>query len=249
MNKCSNCNQDLKLSEIPAFFDGLCKECWNKKQFKAYPFKKGISDKDQQIAELKEKLESTERLRQEALEEGIKCVEGDRETILNLQEELKEKDNLIKTLKELWKQDKEKISNYKTDLYGLEKSVKEIMKIHLTPEEKEIFFKGFERCEEQCASQIAELTLKNKELKQQLDEDKASWLAAMDDVRTFYFEEVSDYKKGIIHAIKSMADIYSSTICCERCGKISSSIYIKTDELMDKLYTVIKDYERAFYGR
>lgn len=57
MSKCSSCNRDLKSSEIPAFFDGLCKECWNKKQLETYPFKKGILEKDQEISALKKALE------------------------------------------------------------------------------------------------------------------------------------------------------------------------------------------------
>lgn len=274
MNKCGNCNRDLKSSEIPAFFDGLCKECWNRKQFKAYPFKKGISDKDQQIAELKEKLESTEQLRQEALEEGIKCVERDKETILNLQEELKGKDNLIRTLKELWKEDKEKISNYKTDLYGLEKSVEEIKKIKLKPEEKEIYVKGFERCEEQCASQIAGLTLENKQFKRQLRKQNKEILklkqcldkllqptCTYDEIREIIVEDEEEAKdwaikmlnndlkilpREIIEKIKEIVLYLSTATYCEKCGNITTNNYIETDMLVDKLNIVLKDYEEIY---
>lgn len=89
--------------------------------------------------------------------------------IAELQQQLKEKELLVETLKELRKQDNIIISNYKTDLYGLKKSVEEIKKIKLKPKEKEIYVKGFENCERQCASHIADLTLENKELKEQLE--------------------------------------------------------------------------------
>lgn len=194
---------------------------------------------DKEITEFKQRLEITEHLRQKALNEGLKVAERDRDIIEGLQKQLEEKEHLLETFRKLKREDNEIISNYKTDLYGLKKSVEEIKKIKLRPEEKEIFYKGFEHCERQCANQIASLTLENKELKQLLDERNTKEEEALDAMRCFYFEEVSNYKKGIINAIKSMADTYS----------ISSPIYIKTDEFMDKLYAVIKKYERFFYGK
>lgn len=52
-----------------------------------------------QVEELKQQLKGTEQLRQEALEEGIKCGERDRDKILELQRQLEEKDKEIESLR------------------------------------------------------------------------------------------------------------------------------------------------------
>lgn len=53
--------------------------------------------------------------------------------------------------------EKQKNDNYHTEKYGLDKPVEELRKIKLTPKEKEIYYKGFDNCERQFATHIAEL--------------------------------------------------------------------------------------------
>ena len=65
--------------------------------------------------------------------------------------------------------EKQKNDNYHTEKYGLDKPVEELRKIKLTPKEKEIYYKGFDNCERQFATHIAELEQqleeKEKEIK------------------------------------------------------------------------------------
>lgn len=149
MSKCIKCNQDLKPNEIPAFFDGLCKDCWNKKQYETYPFKKGIADKDQQIAELKQQLEHYK---------GSKLEDYSNE-IRKLKQQLAEKDKEIEELKEKTK------TIVSTAYYQLARTT-EIIKLkeqlHTQPKEiveKIKHFIGEDACgyeEEQFAKDIAE---------------------------------------------------------------------------------------------
>ena len=64
MSKCKICRNELKGIETTNWFDGLCEKCWQEKHYVEYPFKKGIYEKDQQIADLEAKLEErTEQLK------------------------------------------------------------------------------------------------------------------------------------------------------------------------------------------
>lgn len=56
MSKCEICGNELKGIETTNWFDGLCEKCWQEKNYVEYPFKKGISEKNKQIAELKQQL-------------------------------------------------------------------------------------------------------------------------------------------------------------------------------------------------
>ena len=58
--------------------------------------------------------------------------------------------------------------NYKTEKYGLDKTIQELRKVKLSFPEKEWYYKGFENCERQMSSHIADLTLEVKQLRQQL---------------------------------------------------------------------------------
>ena len=95
--------------------------------------------------------------------------------ISDLEAKLAEKDKEIERLKEsngvteaLYKNYYTQLQNYKSKLYNID--IPKLRKKHLTPEEKEIYYKGFENCERQISSHIADLTLEVKELKQQLAE-------------------------------------------------------------------------------
>ena len=76
-------------------------------------------------------------------------------TELQKQLEKKEKDNQF--FKKMYLSEKQKNDNYHTEKYGLDKPVEELRKIKLTPKEKEIYYKGFDNCERQFATHIAEL--------------------------------------------------------------------------------------------
>ena len=70
----------------------------------------------------------------------------------------------------LSKNSDEVLLNYKTKKYGLDKTIQELRKMKLNLPEKEWYYKGFENCERQISSHIADLTLEVKQLKHQLAE-------------------------------------------------------------------------------
>lgn len=84
--------------------------------------------------------------------------------IAELQKQLEEKEKDNQFLKKMYLSEKTKNDNYHTEKYALDKPVEELRKIKLTPKEKEIYYKGFDNCERQFATHIAEL---QQELKSQ----------------------------------------------------------------------------------
>ena len=85
--------------------------------------------------------------------------------IAELKKQLEEKEKDNQFLKNMYLSEKTKNDNYHTEKYGLDKPVQELRKIKLNPKEKEIYYKGFDNCERQFATHIAEL---QQQLKQQL---------------------------------------------------------------------------------
>ena len=77
--------------------------------------------------------------------------------IAELQKQLEEKEKDNQFFKKMYLSEKQKNDNYHTEKYGLDKPVEELRKIKLTPKEKEIYYKGFDNCERQFATHIAEL--------------------------------------------------------------------------------------------
>lgn len=77
--------------------------------------------------------------------------------IEELQKQLEEKEKDNQFLKKIYLSEKQKNDNYHTEKYGLDKPVEELRKIKLNPKEKEIYYKGFDNCERQFATHIAEL--------------------------------------------------------------------------------------------
>lgn len=82
-----------------------------------------------------------------------------------LKKQVEDKNNEIENLKEndrithvLYKNIYTQLQNYKNQLYDVDLS--KIRKKKLTFEEKEIYYKGFENCERQIASNIADITIK-----------------------------------------------------------------------------------------
>lgn len=90
--------------------------------------------------------------------------------IADLEAKLAESENKFIAANNLRKNSNEVLLNYKTKKYGLDKTIQELRKIKLSLPEKEWYYKGFENCERQMSSHIADLTLEVKELKQQLAE-------------------------------------------------------------------------------
>ena len=90
--------------------------------------------------------------------------------IANLEAKLAESEKKFIVANNLRKNADEVLLNYKTEKYGLDKTIQELRKMKLSLPEKEWYYKGFENCERQMSSHIADLTLEVKELKQQLAE-------------------------------------------------------------------------------
>ena len=119
--------------------------------------------------------------------------------IAELQKQLEEREKDNQFLKKMYLSEKTKNDNYHTEKYGLDKPVEELRKIKLTPKEKEIYYKGFDNCERQFATHIAEL-------EQQLHSQPAEIVEKIKefvDGNAYYYEE-EQYAK---HIIKYLDDI------------------------------------------
>lgn len=77
--------------------------------------------------------------------------------IAELQKQLEEKEKDNQFLKKMYLSERIKNDNYHTKKYGLDKPVEELRKIKLNPKEKEIYYKGFDNCERQFSTHIADL--------------------------------------------------------------------------------------------
>lgn len=103
--------------------------------------------------------------------------------IAELKQQIAEKEKDNQFFKKMYLSEKQKNDNYHTEKYGLDKPVEELRKIKLTPKEKEIYYKGFDNCERQFATHIAEL-------QQQLEEKDADIIAL--DVDNYSFKQQID---------------------------------------------------------
>ena len=84
--------------------------------------------------------------------------------IADLEAKLVESEKKFNVANNLRKNSDEVLLNYKTEKYGLDKTIQELRKIKLSLPEKEWYYKGFENCERQMSSHIADLTLEVKQL-------------------------------------------------------------------------------------
>ena len=116
----------------------------------------------------------------DSLYEFAEGIYEDRQRIAELEEQLGEKEKEIVQLKEdyehcndLRKLEVEKNNNYHTEKYGLDKPVEELRKIKLSMPKKEWYYKGFDNCERQFASHIADLTLQIKEKDEEIERQKS----------------------------------------------------------------------------
>lgn len=114
-----------------------------------------------------------------------------REKNQQLKQQLAESEKNFIIANNLRKNSNEVLLNYKTEKYGLDKTIQELRKIKLSLPEKEWYYKGFENCERQMSSHIADLTLEVKELKQQLH----------------------DLPNKIVEEIKEKVNVASGTFC------------------------------------
>ena len=103
--------------------------------------------------------------------------------IADLETKLAECEKKFIVANNLRKNADEVLLNYKTEKYGLDKTIQELRKMKLSLPEKEWYYKGFENCERQMSSHIADLTLEVKELKQQLAEKEEEYQ---------YFKKIAD---------------------------------------------------------
>ena len=90
--------------------------------------------------------------------------------ISDLETKLAESEKKFIVTNNLKKNSDEVLLNYKTRKYGLDKTIQELRKMKLSLPEKEWYYRGFENCERQMSSHMADLTLEIKALKDQLKE-------------------------------------------------------------------------------
>ena len=102
------------------------------------------------------------------IEEHIDLLNQQNKENKQLKQQLAESEKNFIIANNLRKNSNEVLLNYKTKKYGLDKTIEELRKMKLSLPEKEWYYKGFENCERQMSSHIADLTLQVKELKQQL---------------------------------------------------------------------------------
>ena len=100
----------------------------------------------------------------------IDTLNDQQDKISDLEAKLAESEKKFIVANNLRKNSDEVLLNYKTEKYGLDKTIQELREMKLSLPEKEWYYKGFENCERQMSSHIADLTLENNELKQQLAE-------------------------------------------------------------------------------
>lgn len=137
MSKCGICGNELLTGDIH-WAIGICNNCYNK-LYKS------------------DELKYVGMLYKETGELLVNSFAEKDKQIAELQKQLKEKEKDNQFFKKMYLSEKTKNDNYRTEKYGLDKPVEELRKIKLTPKEKEIYYKGFDNCERQFATHIAEL--------------------------------------------------------------------------------------------
>ena len=151
MSKCVKCGNEILTGDIH-WEMGLCNNCYNE----LYKDHKTHISLDKMWLELAQSFrDENEKLQDKVADLEAKLAESEKRFVVA--------NNLRKNSDEV-------LLNYKTKKYGLDKTIEELRKMKLSLPEKEWYYKGFENCERQMSSHIADLTLQVKELKQQLAE-------------------------------------------------------------------------------
>lgn len=107
--------------------------------------------------------------------------------VSDLEAKLAESEKNFIIANNLRKNSDEVLLNYKTKKYGLDKTIEELRKMKLSLPEKEWYYKGFENCERQMSSHIADLTLEVKQLKHQLKVAERATKLACDELRALNY--------------------------------------------------------------
>ena len=194
MSKCVKCGNEILTGDIH-WEMGLCNNCYNEL----------YKDHKTHISLDKMWL----KLAQDFRDENEKL----QEKITDLEAKLAESEKKFIVANNLRKHSDEVLLNYKTKKYGLDKTIQELRKMKLNLPEKEWYYKGFENCERQMSSHIADLTLEVKELKQQLAEKEKS-LSIKSVVRTL----MKDNNLNCTFRDKTNAQI-------QQCGDVYNSNY------------------------
>lgn len=137
-----------------------------------------------------------------------------------LKQQLAESEKNFIIANNLRKNSNEVLLNYKTEKYGLDKTIQELRKMKLSLPEKEWYYKGFENCERQMSSHIADLTLEVKQLKQQLH----------------------DLPKKIVGEIRDISGEYFDFNICKECGNIPVLNTLTTKDFNEILDTILKKF-------
>ena len=137
-----------------------------------------MHDKDYRFENANGTWYSRESCRDLTNEEVFEELRTELRQFADLEAKLAESENKFIVTNNLKNNSDEVLLNYKTEKYGLDKTIQELRKMKLSFPEKEWYYKGFENCERQMSSHIADLTLEVKELKLQLaekEQDKISF--------------------------------------------------------------------------
>ena len=129
-----------------------------------------MHDKDYRFENANGTWYSRESCRDLTNEEVFEELRTELRQFADLEAKLAESEKKFIVANNLRKNSDEVLLNYKTKKYGLDKTIQELRKTKLSLPEKEWYYKGFENCERQMSSHIADLTLEVNELKQQLAE-------------------------------------------------------------------------------
>ena len=129
-----------------------------------------MHDKDYRFENANGTWYSRESCRDLTNEEVFEELRTELRQFADLEAKLEESEKKFIVANNLRKNSDEVLLNYKTKKYGLDKTIQELRKMKLSLPEKEWYYKGFENCERQMSSHIADLTLEIKKLKQQLAE-------------------------------------------------------------------------------
>lgn len=143
--------------------------------------------------------------------------------IAHLEAKLAESEKKFVVANNLRKNSDEVLLNYKTEKYGLDKTIQELRKMKLNLPEKEWYYKGFENCERQMSSHIADLTLEVKELKQQLAEKEKEIISfecvisairnSLKEVRIFKVGENQDKISFAIEQLEKVKEHNNNLVC------------------------------------
>ena len=184
MSKCVKCGNEILTGDVH-WEMGLCNNCYNE----LYKDHKTHISLDKMWLELAQSFrDENEKLQDKVADLEAKLAESEKRFVVA--------NNLRKNSDEV-------LLNYKTKKYGLDKTIEELRKMKLSLPEKEWYYKGFENCERQMSSHIADLTLQVKELKQQLAEKDAE--RELDN--SFWKQECDSLQKTLVEKDKEIENL------------------------------------------